>query len=143
MNKSIKVLQFILLLAVYHTNTAVFRVFNNTAGGVSNLAGSKIKVRVTWNGGGAGYFELNPGQDSGGIDSGFNDIAQIIYEEVIPQTESQKKESIFCTRRYIADLGINAWAVGGKIYIQSNADVSYSFDTIAGSGTRKARPYNG
>lgn len=124
------------------TDAAVFKIINRTAGGVKNPSGSRIKVKPIWNGSNAGFVELNPGEETGGYDTGFNNLTGIIYEEVIPQTTDQKNQAIFCTRRYKADFNISGWAVGGKIYLQSDADVAYAFDTIAGSGTVKARPYS-
>jgi hypothetical protein len=129
-----------LLVSVVSLNTAVFKIINKTAGGPSNLAGSRIKVRPIWNGGNASFVELEPNGETGGYDTGFNNLTAIIYEEVLPQTADQKSKAMFCTRRYKANFDINGWAVGGKIYIQSDADVSFSFDTIAGSGTVKAQP---
>ena len=123
-------------------DAAVFKIINRTAGGVKNPAGSKIKVKPLWNGSGNGFVELNPGEETGGYDSGFNNLTGLIYEEMIPQSDDQKKNAIFCTRRYKVDFNISGWAVGGKIYVQSDADVSYAFDTIAGSGTAKAQPYS-
>ena len=131
-----------LFVPFMQVETAVFKIINKTAGGVTNPGGSRIKVKPVWNGGSAGFVELDPGQETGGYDTGFNNLTAIIYEEVMPQTAEQKKNSMFCTRRYKANLDINAWAVGGKIYIQSDADVAFSFDTIAGSGTVKAQPYS-
>ena len=122
------------------SHAAVFKIINRTAGG-ANPNGSRLKVRPVWNGSNAGFVDLMPNQETGAYDSGFNNITAVIYEEQLPQNADQQRDAIFCTRRYKAPFDINAWAVGGKIYIQSNADVSFSFDTIAGSGTVKALPY--
>lgn len=124
------------------TNSAVFKIINSTAGGSANPAGSSIKVKPVWNGSTAGFTELAPGQETGGYDSGFNNVKAIVYEIMVPQTDAQKKDAMFCTRRYIAHFDISGWAVGGKFYIQSTADCAFAFDTIAGSGTSKGEPFN-
>jgi hypothetical protein len=131
-----------LFVSFMQIEAAVFKIINRTAGGAVNSSGSQIKVRPIWNGGSASFVELDPNGETGGYDTGFNNLTAIIYEEVMPQTVEQKKSAMFCTRRYKANFDINAWAVGGKIYIRSGADVDFSFDTIAGSGTVKAQPYS-
>ncbi|RTL06063.1 hypothetical protein EKK58_06315 [Candidatus Dependentiae bacterium] len=136
-------LMLIMLFVPLLSRTAVFKIINSTAGGSANPQGSYIKVRPVWNGSAVGYTELAPGQETGGYDSGFNNVTAIIYEIMIPQTAEQKKQAMFCTRRYIARFDISGWAVGGKFYIQSTADCAFAFDTIAGSGTSKGEPYNG
>lgn len=143
MKKVIMYLAYSLFLLPTFSYNAVFKIINSTAGGSTNPAGSTIKVRPIWNGCTAGYTELAPGQETGGYDSGFNNVTAIVYEIVIPQTAAQKKDAMFCTRRYIANFNISGWAVGGKFYIQSTADCAFSFDTIAGSGTAKGEAFNG
>lgn len=131
-----------LLVSFAAINANVFKIINRTAGGTVNPAGSRIKVRPIWNGGNPGFVELNPNEETGGYDTGFNNLTGLIYEEMMPQTADQKANAIFCTRRYIAHFDLSGWAVGGKIYVQSGADVAFSYDTIAGSGTVKAQPYS-
>jgi hypothetical protein len=126
--------------SIAFSHAAVFKIINRTAGG-ANPNGSRLKVRPVWNGSNAGFVDLMPSQETGAYDTGFNNLTAVIYEEQLPQNADQQRDAIFCTRRYKAPFDINAWAVGGKIYIQSNADVAFSFDTIAGSGTVKALPY--
>lgn len=127
-----------LMVQSYHA--AVFKIINRT-GSSANPKGSKIKVKPLWNGSNNGFIELEPGQETGGYDSGFNNVTGVIYEEMLPQSAEQKQNAIFCTKRYKVNFDISGWAVGGRIYIQSDADASYAFDTIAGSGTGKAAPY--
>lgn len=143
MKQNKNMFMWIMLFLPVLANSAVFKIINRTAGGSANPGGSNIKVRPVWNGSTVGFTELTPGQETGAYDSGFNNITAIIYEIMIPQTEAQKKEAMFCTRRYIARFDISGWAVGGKFYIQSTADCAYAFDTIAGSGTAKGEPFNG
>jgi hypothetical protein len=127
-----------LLVSFVSINTTVFKIIR-TAG---DNADTHIKVRPFWDGGKPGLVELKPGESTDEYNTGPHDLKGIVYEEVTPPIGAQGKKNV-CTSLFKVPFNINAGAVGGKIYVQSGgADVTFSFDTIAGSGTVKVH-WNG
>lgn len=135
-----KLQNYFILLSIFVSYTlmdaATFWVHNRTTD-AAGKNGAVIKVRVFWNNGESGLIELAPGQASGKIDCGINNIKKVIYEIVQPRSEEARRDGIYCVKRYFVNLDINGWAVDGNLYIQSVGDFSWGFATLNENGTAK------